>query len=359
MLALSLCPAAIETSTVTGKVYTPDGQLVTAGSILATLSGPGSTNDTTSGATQRVAARASFSIDPNGSIVAMTLVPNDAISPSGTYYRVAFTVSSPIRASWEEMWVVASSPDPVEIGDVARINVAPGVTVPQYCISGACDTLISSPADGQVLTYETATSKWKNKAGGAGKPLEYFRANQAGTIKDRYYLAGITERISPSACSITPDMHFALPFISAKAQSVDAMQLKVEVGGGLARIRFCIYANKADGDPYPGALVHETGTVTVGTTGIKDFSISPAVALEAGALYWITTLNNDATGNLALTCSSTSDTTAIYGVTDVAFPPAASAQVADTYSDGCANPFPSGGSAYTGSVFLYGLRFSN
>jgi len=38
------------------------------------------------------------------------------------------------------------------------------------------DVLISSPADGQVLTYEAASQKWKNKAPAAGAALKHYHA---------------------------------------------------------------------------------------------------------------------------------------------------------------------------------------
>jgi len=38
------------------------------------------------------------------------------------------------------------------------------------------DVLISSPADGEVLTYESASAKWKNKPGGAGTIGKGFKA---------------------------------------------------------------------------------------------------------------------------------------------------------------------------------------
>lgn len=54
-----------------------------------------------------------------------------------------------------------------EVLHTMPITTVYGLQVP---VSGLSDAVIASPADGQVLTYEAATSKWKNKAatGGSG-----------------------------------------------------------------------------------------------------------------------------------------------------------------------------------------------
>lgn len=116
----------VETTTVQGKVITPDGVAVTEGSIVATLAQPGSALD---GATsQRVGGRVEVSISAAG-ISGLVLVPNDVMTPAGTYYRVSITVREPIETSWIELWSVASSPDPVDVGAVARLQVAPGLSI--------------------------------------------------------------------------------------------------------------------------------------------------------------------------------------------------------------------------------------
>ncbi len=128
---LGVVHAAVETTTVNGKIVTPDGVVVTSGKIAAFLSDPGTTPDTGTAESQRVSAKASGTVAATGD-VSITLVPNDAITPSGTYYTVRFTIRQPIRASWVERWSVTTSPDPIDIGDVTRLDVAPGITVGNF-----------------------------------------------------------------------------------------------------------------------------------------------------------------------------------------------------------------------------------
>lgn len=158
LLCLLAAPSfgAVETTTVNGKVVLSDGAAATAGSITCTLSTPGTALD---GATsQRVAGSETATIGSDGTITGLTLVPNDAITPSGTTYRCTFSVSAPRRASWDETWSVTSSPDPVNVGSITRLNVAPGIAVGSFLQyvsaepSGAC-TASEAPR------YATATDK--------------------------------------------------------------------------------------------------------------------------------------------------------------------------------------------------------
>ncbi len=129
LFALALpAAAAVETTTVRGKVLSPNGQIVTKGTITAVLSTAGSAEDPALGITQRVATRVIGTIDPNGDITGLVLVPNDVITPSNTHYTVSFSVQAPIYGSWAELWSVTTSPDPVDVGDITRLDV--GGTLP-------------------------------------------------------------------------------------------------------------------------------------------------------------------------------------------------------------------------------------
>lgn len=148
MVASSSALGAVETTTLSGKVYLAGGVVATSGSVTAELSDEGSTDD--SGTTQRVAGRVTGSVGSDGSVT-MALVPNDAITPTGTYYDVTFSVRSPVRVSWSERWSVTTSPDPVEVGDITRLDAATGITVGSYVAyvgsapSGSCTTGTEAP----------------------------------------------------------------------------------------------------------------------------------------------------------------------------------------------------------------------
>jgi hypothetical protein len=69
-----------------------------------------------------VGGRVEATIDPNGLVTSVVLVPNDAITPSGTYYLVQISTTGPVRTSWTERWSVTTSPDPVDVGDITRLD---------------------------------------------------------------------------------------------------------------------------------------------------------------------------------------------------------------------------------------------
>jgi len=108
---------AVQTTTITGLVLAPSGSPVTGGRIRARLTGPGTVDD--AGTNQKIHGFAEFAIGANGA-VNFALVPNDVISPAGSIYSVEFNM--PDGASWVEFWSLATAPDPIEIGDITRVN---------------------------------------------------------------------------------------------------------------------------------------------------------------------------------------------------------------------------------------------
>ncbi len=121
---------AIPTVQVTGSVVDPDAIGVTGGMITLTLSQSGSALD--GAISRRVAASATWTLDATGNLPASALlVPNDAITPSGTAYSVRFniTLANGTRSTWTEIWQLASTPSPINIGAVPRLNVIPGVAL--------------------------------------------------------------------------------------------------------------------------------------------------------------------------------------------------------------------------------------
>ncbi|HOC17126.1 MAG TPA: hypothetical protein PKK95_02605 [Vicinamibacterales bacterium] len=130
ILALAVTPAfsAVQTTTVEGYVLNPSGGAHT-GTIVCTLSHAGASDDLTTGESERVASKYSTTIASSGA-VNFALVPNDAITPANTSYTCVFTVGSgATRSSWTERWSVGTSPDPVDIGDITRLDLADGLPV--------------------------------------------------------------------------------------------------------------------------------------------------------------------------------------------------------------------------------------
>ena len=111
---------AVPLTQIAGKVLLPNGSTA-AGTITATLSQPGSVLD--GAVSQTVAAQSAGTIAADGSVT-LSLVPNDAIVPAGTAYRVVMRYGSAVV---EETWQLASTPDPVDIGAILRVSSG-GVT---------------------------------------------------------------------------------------------------------------------------------------------------------------------------------------------------------------------------------------
>jgi len=113
---------AIPLVSITGKVLLPNGTAV-AGTIEASLSQAGSVLD--GAVSQQVAALATGTIGSDGTVT-LSLVPNDAITPSGTSYRVRLRFGSAVVY---EIWQLASTPSPIDVGAVPRLDEIPGVAV--------------------------------------------------------------------------------------------------------------------------------------------------------------------------------------------------------------------------------------
>ena len=112
---------AIPKVDIQGKVFLPDGSSTAAGTIEATLSAPGSALD---GATShQVAGKTVGQIATDGTVT-LSLVPNDAITPSGTCYRVKMRFGSIVV---DEIWQLASSPSPIDVGAVPRLDSVAGI----------------------------------------------------------------------------------------------------------------------------------------------------------------------------------------------------------------------------------------
>lgn len=119
--------AAVETTTINGTVRDVSGALVTAGKVTVTLSIPGTTPD--GAGTSVVASPVSAAIGPSGTFT-VVVVPNDAITPSGTYYSFRFSETAPGSMTWTEKRIVATSPDPATLADTTLVDTPPGITPP-------------------------------------------------------------------------------------------------------------------------------------------------------------------------------------------------------------------------------------
>jgi hypothetical protein len=145
---------AVPITTITGKVLTPDGLAVVKGTVSARLSQPGSVLDGTD--SQRVAETAKATVGADGSI-ALSLVPNDALTPSGTFYNVEFKVGvGGKEAKWSEKWQITGTA-PLDLGEVPRLGVVPGIAVTTAAaVSESVVASAESARDGAVAAASAA-----------------------------------------------------------------------------------------------------------------------------------------------------------------------------------------------------------
>ncbi len=193
------------------------------------------------------------------------------------------------------------------------------------------DLTTTPPADGDVLTYDNATSTWIPAAGGGGVtdftdlgdvPASYtgeagklvavkatedgleFIAPSSGSAAAGYAAmrikAGGFRSIqdfggTPTAIAVTSNRIYAQPFTVDR--EVDIIELALEVStlsvGNKARAG--IYSNTVvSGLSQPDALLIETADMSTTTTGFKNSAA--VITLSPGVVYWAASLCNIGAG---------------------------------------------------------------
>ena len=119
---------AVVTVAIAGHIFTPAGAAPTSGRVTAKLSHAGATLN--GAELVRVAAEVTADIGTGGTL-AISLVPNDAITPTGTHYVVTciVTLSNGRRVQWAEKWQLTSADLTIDLGTVPRIDTATGLSV--------------------------------------------------------------------------------------------------------------------------------------------------------------------------------------------------------------------------------------
>lgn len=181
---------AIPTTTITGTIVLPDGSAPYEATIEAEISQAGAYLDD---------GHSHLAIDsvhvhcPLGVIPTFALIPNDAITPAGTYYRVTIRTketSTSIAVRNVVLWQVDSAPDPIDIGAVIRLDAVPGLAVGLPAYVAAYDMMLAFPGPflasqwlGAIMAARPVTIP-VNFAGSQGKPRVNPTATATVTVKD-------------------------------------------------------------------------------------------------------------------------------------------------------------------------------
>jgi hypothetical protein len=99
---------------------------------------------------QRVGAEIAAALGTDGSMPSgLALVPNDAITPSGTYYLVEFTAREQGSSTkrWTEKWRVPSGAA-LDVGAVPRLDVVPGAVYQPLAADVTATTVTAPKVDG-------------------------------------------------------------------------------------------------------------------------------------------------------------------------------------------------------------------
>ena len=163
----------VPTRTIQGKVLLPSGAAVQGGSIVCLLSEDGSVLD---GSTSHKATRKMTVAVGTDGTVNFSLIPNDAITPTGTFYAV--TGKLPNGDEWKDFWDIPSGATPLDIGAV------PAYSPPAAPPGGAVTVLPAASAfwDGRVLRV--------NPTDGSPSHLAVCLPNGAGGYNWSIYATG-------------------------------------------------------------------------------------------------------------------------------------------------------------------------
>ena len=144
--------------------------------------------------------------------------------------------------------------------------------------------------DRAALNFEgggvTATDDAGNDATIVTIPGQTFLSPQPGhrigTTEDRWYSAGVVNATGTTTNTTVANRLEALPFIPSRDMTLDRVAVQVTAAvAGNARLGMWTGTSNI----YPDALLFDTGTFSVGSTGPKVTTISQA--LDAGSLYWL------------------------------------------------------------------------
>lgn len=199
--------------TISGHVLTPDGTAPVSGRITAKLSTSGSTLD--GGESVKVATETTADLGTGG-VVSLALAPNDAITPSGTYYLVTFIVSlaNGRRAQWAERWQLTSSDLTLDIGAVPRLDAVPGLSVAPFVVTADTSlTEVTAPDITGATATQPLADRFTDLASWAASPTV-----PAGVVAD---IQGQRQRAGGRA-SVNPLVYQSIPFDGVGAGAAPA-----------------------------------------------------------------------------------------------------------------------------------------
>jgi hypothetical protein len=195
----------------------------------------------------------------------------------------------------------------------------------------------AAPGEGDVW-YRTDVDQVHASDGGSGLPLVIGPNGNLPVVRSTAWHA-LPPFGAAGSANFPADRLFALPFWPGRSCTVTAIAANVTLALAGGNIRFGIY--KSDGS-IPTTLLADFGTVTVGTTGIRQITgLSTAIR---PVLHYAVIARQGGVLNLGLTSRSTWDPI----VSETA--PTIAGDFCSYYRDGVSGALPAPFGAISGSI---------
>jgi hypothetical protein len=122
-----------------------------------------------------------------------------------------------------------------------------------------------------------------------GDALARTRDHPRTLYRSTYYYD--CQGVAYSAVAAVNNTNRAMPFFvfgdPGTTVTFDRIALEVTVVSSPTSATYRLSIYNDDGTGYPGTLVTDAGTVTVGTVGVREITFGSAQVLQAGTLYWL------------------------------------------------------------------------
>ena len=316
---------------------------------------------------------------------ATTLTGSIALPVKAVGY-IAYRVQFPRESGYNEHYIYVNAGSAIDLSDLMSLSAVVGVSLN---LDDLDDVTIATPADNEVLTYESSSGQWKNKphfgssftAGSVvfanGTSLAQDNANffwddtnnrlGIGTTTPRSGIEVIQSSATAGLGLTRAVSSAAVPsFIIRKARGTNASPAIVNNSDGIGRILFSPYdGTDFISGSYIEAYVYTTGTPGVGDVpvGIKLYGttgggvdvrpegqvivgINPSTYLDST----LTIQNTTATSHLALRYDSSNYATAVVSATGVTTFNAVGSGAKFVFSDNVEVPDEAYGVSWNGST---------
>ena len=192
----------------------------------------------------------------------------------------AFTLTLPASASNDKKVYKIIRTDILASTNMLTIDPNASETIDQQT------TMLLAPGE-EVILMSDGTN-WLSLARTTPTPNGYYFLGNS--TNNRRYVAGLNPMCNNALLTSTStpaaNTLWAMPFYVSKTTKFDTISFEVTTLIAAKNARCGIYSD--NGNCYPGALIFDTGSVSVATTGVKDTTITAALQVLQPGLYWLT-----------------------------------------------------------------------